>query len=133
MIHKYTPAVSPLCLESFRDLVASDRQVIAFNHVQLYKRLNTTYWRNVPYNGTRFIFSTVIALLLGCILWDIGTERSTVQQFSNILGALYLAVLFLGIINAMSVQPIVEMERTVCAGAGCMWPGAQALRSCNWF
>ena len=35
------------------------------------------------------------------------------QQFSNILGALYLSMLFLGIINAMSVQPIVEMERTV--------------------
>lgn len=36
-----------------------------------------------------------------------------VQELSNILGALYLAMLFLGIINAMSVQPIVEMERTV--------------------
>ena len=35
------------------------------------------------------------------------------QEFSNILGALYLAMLFLGIINAMSVQPVVEMERTV--------------------
>ncbi|KAK9794008.1 hypothetical protein WJX73_008792 [Symbiochloris irregularis] len=82
-------------------------------YLLLLKRLNTTYWRNVPYNGTRFIFGTVIALLMGCILWNIGTKRSTVQEFSNILGALYLAVLFLGIINAMSVQPIVEMERTV--------------------
>lgn len=48
-------------------------------YVQLLRRLNTTYWRNVPYNGTRFIFATVIALLMGCILWNIGTSRGTVQ------------------------------------------------------
>ena len=35
------------------------------------------------------------------------------QRFQDILGALYLAVLFLGIINAMSVQSIVFFERTV--------------------
>lgn len=48
-------------------------------YLQLLKRLNSTYWRNVPYNGTRFVFGTVIALLMGCILWNIGTKRSTVQ------------------------------------------------------
>ena len=35
------------------------------------------------------------------------------QDFQDILGALYLAVLFLGIINAMSVQSIVFFERAV--------------------
>ena len=33
--------------------------------------------------------------------------------FTDILGALYLAVLFLGLINASSVQPIVFYERSV--------------------
>lgn len=32
---------------------------------------------------------------------------------ANILGALYIAMLFLGIINAMNVQPVVGQERTV--------------------
>lgn len=82
-------------------------------YTQLLKRLNITYWRNVPYNGTRFIFAAVIALLLGCVLWNIGTNYSSIQNFFNILGALYIAVLFLGIINANSVQPIVQMERLV--------------------
>ena len=88
-------------------------------YLLLLKRISTTYWRNVPYNGARFVFAGVIALLLGCILWNIGTRRSTAQEFSNILGSLYLAVLFLGIVNAMSVQPIVTTERSV---RGCRSP-----------
>ena len=39
--------------------------------------------------------------------------RDTVGDFQNILGALYLAVLFLGIINAMSVQSVVFFQRSV--------------------
>ena len=34
-----------------------------------------SYWRNVPYNGTRFIFATVLALLFGSILWDVANKR----------------------------------------------------------
>ena len=51
--------------------------------------------------------------------------RDTVQDFSDILGALYLSVLFLGIINAMSVQSVVFFQRSVlyreyAAGEGCL-------------
>ena len=38
-------------------------------------------------------------------------------DFQNILGALYLAVLFLGIINAMSVQSVVFFQRSVCCSS----------------
>ncbi len=34
-----------------------------------------SYWRNVPYNGTRFVFAGVLALLFGSILWGVGQER----------------------------------------------------------
>ena len=81
--------------------------------LELLKRDYTQYWRNVPYNGTRFAFSGVIGLIIGCILWNIGTRRSSVQDFQDILGALYLSVLFLGIINAMSVQSVVFFQRSV--------------------
>ena len=43
------------------------------------------------------------------------TCRSTVQDLFNILGALYLAVLFLAFINAMSCQAPVAFERSVCS------------------
>lgn len=36
-----------------------------------------------------------------------------IQDVYNILGALYLAVLFLAIINAMTVQPVVGLGRVV--------------------
>ena len=39
--------------------------------------------------------------------------RTEAQDVANILGALYIAMLFLGIINSMNVQPVVYQERTV--------------------
>lgn len=38
-------------------------------------KLQISYWRNSTYNGTRLLFATVIALLMGCILWNIGSKR----------------------------------------------------------
>ena len=38
-------------------------------------KLQISYWRNAAYNGTRLLFATVIALLMGCILWNIGSKR----------------------------------------------------------
>ena len=44
--------------------------------------------------------------------WN-STHRTTGQDIGNILGALYLAVLFLGIINSRTVQPPASYERGV--------------------
>ncbi|KAK9820341.1 hypothetical protein WJX72_009201 [[Myrmecia] bisecta] len=78
-----------------------------------------SYWRNPQYNATRFFFATFLALLVGSILWNVGGAYSSndgtrdVQNIGNILGALYLAVLFLGIINSRTVQPVASHERSV--------------------
>ncbi|KAH9321631.1 hypothetical protein KI387_016270, partial [Taxus chinensis] len=72
-----------------------------------------SYWRNPHYVVVRFFFSTVVALLFGSIFWDLGTKRGNQQDVLNILGALYCSVLFIGISNASSVQPVVDTERTV--------------------
>ena len=40
-------------------------------------------------------------------------RRRTSQDVGNILGALYMAMLFLGIINSRTVQPPTSYERSV--------------------
>ncbi|KAK4277139.1 hypothetical protein QN277_015181 [Acacia crassicarpa] len=72
-----------------------------------------SYWRNPPYAAVRLFFTTVIALLLGTIFWDIGSKRNKKQDLFNAMGSMYAAVLFIGVQNAKSVQPVVAIERTV--------------------
>ncbi|GLJ30773.1 hypothetical protein SUGI_0610320 [Cryptomeria japonica] len=72
-----------------------------------------SYWRNPHYVVVRFFFSTIVALLFGSIFWDLGTKRGNQQDLFNILGAMYCSVLFIGVSNASSVQPVVDVERTV--------------------
>ncbi|XP_066306518.1 ABC transporter G family member 36-like isoform X1 [Miscanthus floridulus] len=74
---------------------------------------NLSYWRNPPYNTVRFFFTTVIALLLGTIFWDLGGKIYTSQDLMNAMGSMYAAVLFIGVMNCTSVQPVVAVERTV--------------------
>lgn len=42
-----------------------------------------------------------------------GYFRGTQQDLFNAMGSMYAAVLFIGVQNATSVQPIVAIERTV--------------------
>ena len=56
--------------------------------------------------------------------------RSTLQDLNNVLGALYLVMVFLGIINATSVQPVAHMERSVSPRSPCS-PYPQ-LSGCSW-
>ncbi|VVA18637.1 PREDICTED: pleiotropic drug resistance [Prunus dulcis] len=72
-----------------------------------------TYWRSPDYNLVRFFFTLVAALLLGTIFWKVGTKRESTADLSMIIGAMYAAVLFVGIDNCGTVQPIVAIERTV--------------------
>lgn len=48
-----------------------------------------------------------------CLTLSCACARENGQDIGNILGALYLAVLFLGIINSRTVQPPCAYERTV--------------------
>ncbi|KAK7352741.1 hypothetical protein VNO80_18169 [Phaseolus coccineus] len=72
-----------------------------------------SYWRNPPYSAVRLLFTTIIALLFGTIFWDIGSKRQRRQDLFNAMGSMYAAVLFIGVQNATSVQPVVAIERTV--------------------
>ncbi|MBA0658553.1 hypothetical protein Goklo_010751 [Gossypium klotzschianum] len=72
-----------------------------------------SYWRNPPYTAVRFLFTTVIALMFGTLFWDLGSKTEKIQDLSNAMGSMYAAVLFIGIQNSSSVQPVVSVERTV--------------------
>ncbi|KAK1298161.1 Pleiotropic drug resistance protein 3 [Acorus calamus] len=72
-----------------------------------------SYWRNPPYTAVRFFFTFFIALLFGTIFWKLGKKMSKQQDLFNAMGSMYAAVLFLGVQNASSVQPVVAIERTV--------------------
>ncbi|XP_058074641.1 ABC transporter G family member 39-like [Magnolia sinica] len=72
-----------------------------------------SYWRNPPYTAVRLLFTTFIALMFGTIFWNLGSKTSRRQDLFNAMGSMYAAVLFIGIQNASSVQPVVAVERTV--------------------
>ncbi|XP_061973701.1 pleiotropic drug resistance protein 1-like [Populus nigra] len=72
-----------------------------------------SYWRNPPYTAIRFLSTTVIGLIFGTMFWDIGSKITKRQDLFNAMGSMYTAVLFLGVQNAASVQPVVAVERTV--------------------
>ncbi|XP_024032997.1 pleiotropic drug resistance protein 2 isoform X2 [Morus notabilis] len=72
-----------------------------------------SYWRNPQYNAIRFFMTIVIGVLFGLIFWNKGQQTTKQQDLTNLLGAMYAAVLFLGACNASAVQSIVAIERTV--------------------
>ncbi|KAG2371055.1 Pleiotropic drug resistance protein [Vigna angularis] len=72
-----------------------------------------SYWRNPPYTAVRFLFTAFVALMFGTMFWDLGSKTRRKQDLFNAIGSMYNALLFLGIQNAFSVQPVVAIERTV--------------------
>ncbi|KAK2971133.1 hypothetical protein RJ640_008557 [Escallonia rubra] len=72
-----------------------------------------TYWRSPDYNLVRYFFTLAAALIFGTIFWQVGTKRESASDLTMIIGAMYVAVLFIGINNCSTVQPIVDIERTV--------------------
>ncbi|XP_019708972.1 ABC transporter G family member 39 isoform X2 [Elaeis guineensis] len=72
-----------------------------------------SYWRNPSYNAIRLFFTTVIALMFGTIFWRLGSKTHTQQDLFNAMGSIYCAVMFIGIQNSQTVQPVVDVERTV--------------------
>ncbi|KAL3650869.1 ABC transporter G member 32 [Castilleja foliolosa] len=74
---------------------------------------NLSYWRNPQYTAVRFFYTVIISLMFGTICWKFGSKRETQQDIFNAMGSMYAAVLFIGITNATSVQPVIFVERFV--------------------
>ncbi|TKY64446.1 ABC transporter G family member 40 [Spatholobus suberectus] len=72
-----------------------------------------TYWRSPDYNLVRYFFTLACALMIGTVFWKIGKNKESSTDLTMIIGAMYAAVIFVGINNCQTVQPIVAVERTV--------------------
>ncbi|GLT54284.1 hypothetical protein SLA2020_274950 [Shorea laevis] len=72
-----------------------------------------SYWRNPLYNAVRFLFTVIIALMFGTMFWNLGSKTTKQQDLFNAMGSMYASVLFIGVKNSNSVQPVVAVERTV--------------------
>eukprot|EP00252_Welwitschia_mirabilis_P000940 TRINITY_DN10929_c0_g1_i1.p1 TRINITY_DN10929_c0_g1~~TRINITY_DN10929_c0_g1_i1.p1 ORF type:complete len:1465 (-),score=160.32 TRINITY_DN10929_c0_g1_i1:229-4623(-) len=72
-----------------------------------------SYWKNPQYVVVRFFYTTLVALVFGSIFWNLGKKREKQQDLVNLMGSMYCAVLFLGVSNSSSAQPVVAVERTV--------------------
>ncbi|XLQ98847.1 hypothetical protein S83_065046 [Arachis hypogaea] len=72
-----------------------------------------TYWRSPDYNLVRFFFTLASALMIGTVFWRVGKHTLTTSSLTMVIGAMYAAVIFVGINNCQTVQPVVAIERTV--------------------
>ncbi|CAL0322060.1 unnamed protein product [Lupinus luteus] len=72
-----------------------------------------TYWRSPDYNLVRYMFTLLVALVVGTVFWKVGTKRSNSGNLTTIIGAMYGSLFFVGVNNCQTVQPVVAIERTV--------------------
>ncbi|KAF7033050.1 hypothetical protein CFC21_044175 [Triticum aestivum] len=72
-----------------------------------------SYWRNPPYTAVKYFYTVVMALLFGTMFWGIGRKRQSQQDLFNAMGSMYASVLYMGVQNSATVQPVVAVERTV--------------------
>eukprot|EP00253_Pinus_taeda_P007653 PITA_07653 len=72
-----------------------------------------SYWRNPQYTAVRFFFTFICGLMFGTIFWRVGGKKGRQTDLFNAMGSMYTAVLMIGVNNASSVQPLVEIERIV--------------------
>ncbi|CAN1217740.1 Pleiotropic drug resistance protein 3 [Linum perenne] len=72
-----------------------------------------SYWRSPGYNLMRLLHTFASSLIFGMLFWDQGQKVNNQQNLFNILGSMYVGVIFLGINNCSSVLQYVATERTV--------------------
>ncbi|CAO2208635.1 unnamed protein product, partial [Urochloa humidicola] len=72
-----------------------------------------SYWCNPSYSGIRIFFTVAMAIMLGIIYWKTGTKIHNRQDLFDGMGSMCTAIFCVGIQNTITVQPVVDAERTV--------------------
>jgi hypothetical protein len=88
-------------------------QPFSAQFMALMNRCLLDYWRNPGYNAVRIVFCVVLGLLLGSIYYQAGYNTSNPNAVINIMGALFLCMVFMGYGNCSGVFPIIANGRTV--------------------
>lgn len=101
------PDSQPLLLEEMH--VSSFKTQFSANLLRFWKM----YWRQPEYNLTRLVVTLGIAFVFGSLFWRQGNDTSTVTGVLDIAGVLFASVLFLGIMNCLTCQHTVALQRTV--------------------
>ena len=75
----------------------------------------------------RFLLTIFIGIFFGFVMWALGGRVTTQNGIFTSAGALYASTVFIGIINSISVQPIISQQRGVmyrekAAGTYAIWP-----------
>jgi hypothetical protein len=76
-------------------------------------RYARSYWRSPPYNTTRLVLSFVSAWIIGTFYWSRGDNYASTGDILAILGALFIAFSFCGLVNFQMIIPTFFMERPV--------------------
>ncbi|CAM6120550.1 unnamed protein product [Calypogeia fissa] len=93
-------------------------------------KMGMSYWRDTIYTSVKFLFVIGMGFLLGSIFWGLGKRRGTQLDVFNLMGATYCTVFFLGFNYALTVQPVIWIERIVYyreRGAGMYSPWTYAI------
>ncbi|GAB9476644.1 Atp-binding protein [Globisporangium polare] len=75
----------------------------------LVKRFMDMYWRTPSYNLTRFVVTTILALLFGLVF--VNAEYTSYQGINAGVGMVFMSTLFNGVVSFNSVLPIASEER----------------------
>ncbi|CAN6486098.1 unnamed protein product [Victoria cruziana] len=76
-------------------------------------KLSLSYWRNPAYNLFRLAFIIISPVLVSLLFWKHGRKIDSQENLFSILGMLFLATIFIGVNNCISVFPVVAIERIV--------------------
>lgn len=81
----------------------------------LLRKFVMVYYRSPHYNFIRLFMTAVIALIYGITYRGRGhiEAPANIGSVQNVMGLLFSAAIFMGMFNAMSVQPLVAAERVV--------------------
>jgi ABC-type multidrug transport system permease subunit len=74
---------------------------------------NITYWRSPQYNLNRMVMTIVIALIFVVLYWRHAKILNNEQDLFNVLGAMYLGVIQLGVYNDQSIISFSTVGRIV--------------------
>ncbi|CAL9772774.1 unnamed protein product [Musa acuminata subsp. burmannicoides] len=76
-------------------------------------KLHKSYWKNPEFNVVHFVTTVGTSNLFGIVFCKIGSNITSEQDIFNNFGVMYASALFQGFVNAILMQPLVWMERTV--------------------
>lgn len=108
-------SLAAACLESCPPLAAAEAPPFRVQLAVLLHKFLAVYWRAVSYNRTRIYLSVVLGLLYGSVYWGIGRlpDPATPANVQNVMGVVYSAINFMGMVNLYQVMPVAGAERVV--------------------